>query len=743
MDYNNQEAIVGATITLVGTKAKGSVSDNQGRFRLEVPSSTSRIQIQSLGYKPQTIRADECATIRLNPMTLELEDLVVTASRDAQKRSDVPAAISTLSPKRMEQYRPSRLDEVLNSVPGVYMSPLGGEQHMMSIRQPISTKSLFLYLEDGMPIRPTGNFNHNALLEMNMAITQSVEVLRGPASSIYGSEAVGGAINMITITPEGQFNGNITARVSDRGFYRSDVTLSGKNNKLGYALGGYVARQIDGVRDHSDMEKNAISLKLTYDLNDKTELWSTTSIIDYRADMSGSLDKENFESEEYSTLYTFTERLAKAFRQRLQIDHQWSTYSKTSVAFVYRNNISDQTPSYRIKNNRQDPLKATGEMNENHFQSYVFWLQHVQKLPALKSTLRIGGNIDYSPMTYFAERIDITRNEDGIYTSFTRPNVTLLDYETDINNKALYSQLDIRPLNKLKLVLGLRYDHFGYQFDNNLKAGDNISGDDNDHQSKITPRAGLTYDFGNDRILYANFSQGFIPPSVNEIYRKTAEKQNLNPARFNNYELGTWLKFLDGKASLDLSLYWMRGKDEIISVYDEVRGFINNNAGSTEHMGIEYGLSYKPFSLTEIRLSGNISKHKYLKYFEAKSNTEGQVIRSDFDDNDMPGAPSWVNNLSVTQKMPFYSNWTWLIEWQHVGPYYSDNANNSEYKGYDVFNLRSNCRFGRISVWAQLLNLTDKLYATRVSNSGWGEKYTPGAPRTFLVGIEYRFGGNR
>ncbi len=64
------------------------------------------------------------------------------------------------------------------------MVNLGNEQHQMSIRQPMTTKSLFLFLEDGIPVRTTGLFNHNALLEMNMAAVKNIEVIKGPSSSL-------------------------------------------------------------------------------------------------------------------------------------------------------------------------------------------------------------------------------------------------------------------------------------------------------------------------------------------------------------------------------------------------------------------------------------------------------------------------------------------------------------------------------------------------------------------------------
>src|SRR4029078_3435484 len=142
--------------------------------------------------------------IALQPVSSSLQEIVVSANREAVKRSEAPIAISLISTKMLRDTKPVTLDQVLNKVSGVYMVNLGNEQHEISIRQPMTTKSLFLYLEDGIPVRTTGLFNHNALLEMKRAATKSIEVIKGPSSSLYGSEAIGGVVNFISAVPTAQ-----------------------------------------------------------------------------------------------------------------------------------------------------------------------------------------------------------------------------------------------------------------------------------------------------------------------------------------------------------------------------------------------------------------------------------------------------------------------------------------------------------------------------------------------------------
>ena len=130
--------------------------------------------------------------------TQDLETVFVTANRTATQRKQTPTAISKLNAKTIDEAKAVAVFEVINKIPGVLMVNLGNEQHSMAIRQPMTTNAYYLYLEDGLPIRPMGIFNHNALLEINQFNLQNIEVVKGPVSSLYGPEAVGGAINLIS-----------------------------------------------------------------------------------------------------------------------------------------------------------------------------------------------------------------------------------------------------------------------------------------------------------------------------------------------------------------------------------------------------------------------------------------------------------------------------------------------------------------------------------------------------------------
>src|SRR5690606_33255829 len=201
LDQQSGEALPGVNISIFNA-LNGTVTDLKGEFTVEVQDASAVLSFSSIGYLSKQIPAgSNYMIVLLQPSLLDLAQVVVSAGGGSQLRTDAPIAISKISPRMLEEAKAASLEQVINKVNGVYMVNLGNEQHSMGIRQPLTVKSLFLYLEDGIPLRPTGIYNHNALIEMNMNALQSIEVIKGPASSVYGSEAIGGSINFITNIP--------------------------------------------------------------------------------------------------------------------------------------------------------------------------------------------------------------------------------------------------------------------------------------------------------------------------------------------------------------------------------------------------------------------------------------------------------------------------------------------------------------------------------------------------------------
>src|SRR5690606_21349167 len=131
---------------------------------------------------------------RLEDQAVSIPEMIIIASRAAKDLSEVAASVGVIGGSALRETQPAHPADVMGQVPGVYVNVTGGEGHMTAIRQPLSTSALYLYLEDGIPTRSTGFFNHNALYEVNVPQADRIEVMKGPSNAMYGSDAIGGVV---------------------------------------------------------------------------------------------------------------------------------------------------------------------------------------------------------------------------------------------------------------------------------------------------------------------------------------------------------------------------------------------------------------------------------------------------------------------------------------------------------------------------------------------------------------------
>ena len=733
-DSETKEPLAGASIK-AGEKIFLTAVD--GSFSL--PERATTIEISYTGYLSKMINyTSPDLYISLQKDNSKLEEMVVTANRTAQKRSEAPIAIAIISKQTMEDTKAQRMDQLINKVSGVFMVNLGNEQHEMSIRQPMTTKSLFLYMEDGIPIRTTGVYNHNALLEMNLPAAKSIEVIKGPSSALYGSEAIGGAVNVITQSAPAFTSGQVSVQMNDKGYKRTDAQVGTTVGKWGIVASGYYADKTNGPIEYSNFSKKAITVRTDYRASEKTSWANTLAIVDYYSDMSGSIDSLKFARKNYTSQNTFTFRNVYALRYKSMLSHQWNQSSNTSVSLLYRDNSVGQNPSYSI-GSTSNPTKFKGQINENAFKTFALFVNQTQKINWLNSKLIAGASVDFSPQTYYAKYISITKDlAAGKYVSYTAPAVDsfLSKYKTGIINVASYIDFECSPAKNLKFVAALRYDAFQYYFINSLPASTSVSTASTINSfNRVTPKLGLTYNYKGIG-WYANYSEGYVPPQLTELYSAVKVAPYLLPQTFKNIELGGWASILKNCVYADWSIYQLKGTNEIISVKQSDNTTLNQNAGSTKHVGIEYGITIKPIKDLSIRFSGTNAKHSFISNIVKGVNYNGK---------EMSGAPRFTSNAEIMYKPSYIKGLRLGAEWQHQGAYFMDDLDLFSYKGFDVINLRAGYQYKAVEIWLNALNVSNVYYSVfstknATSSGSSAYSYSLGDPREITLGLAYHFG---
>jgi len=187
----------------------------------------------------------------------------------------------------------------------------------------------------------------------------------------------------------------------------------------------------------------------------------------------------------------------------------------------------------------------------------------------------------------------------------------------------------------------------------------------------------------------------------------------------------------------------MNGKNELLNIRQPDNSFDYQSAGKTLHRGIEMGFTYKPTSEFFLRWGATIATHKFEDF--QISNKDTDLIRN-LDGFQMPNSPRWVWNAEFSYYPKWLKGFRSALEWQHVSGYYQNQINTVRYDAYDLLNLRIGYEWNGLEIFSNVMNIANTLYATNVSrgnNPTDRSNFTPSAPRTFVMGIQYNFSANK
>lgn len=664
-----------------------------------------------------TAFAEESATV--------LEDITVTGTREATARSESSATSTLVQEKEIHRLRPSHPVEVMNRVPGVHVNALTGEGHMMSIRQPITTAPVYLYLEDGIPTRSTGFFNHNALYEVNVPQASAIEILKGPGTALYGSDAIGGVINVMTRPAPAQAEGEANIEFGSYGWRRALITGGNSWGNDGLRADLNLTHS-DGWRDDTKYDRQSATLRWDRFLEDGAALKTVlvTSKIDQA--QTGGISRADFENNPTENYTPIGFRQVEAIRLSAAYEHETAN-TLTSVTPYFRHNVLDLMPTWALS---YDPTIYTTQND-----SFGLTLKHRRDYAPMRTRVIIGADIDYSPGS--RDEKSINRVKTGnIYTSYSI-NQTIYDYDVAFKGFSPYVHVETSPSDRLRLNVGLRYDVLSYDYDNKLSVvttgKHRRPGDTTVEFTHLSPKLGITYVFTDALNGFASYKHAFRAPSEGQLFRQGQAENtvDLKPVKADSFEIG--LRGKVGKPfNYEISVYHLTKRDDIISFTntDDTRETLN--AGKTLHRGIEVGLGVAITSRLQLDAALSYAKHT----FEDWSPKPGVV----YDGNEITQAPRLLANLSIRYMAIALNGGAIELNWDKIGSYWENDANSNKYEGHDVFNLLVNYPVSNsLEFYARLNNITDERYATGASFSSRGEELTPGLPRTLYAGMNYKF----
>ncbi len=643
------------------------------------------------------------------PAPLALETVVVTASRLPQPLAEVPASLSVVERDAIQTGRQTvGLEESLTRVPGVLVQSSGNfaQDARIQIRG-FGTRAAFgvreiRVLVDGLP--ETQADGQTQLDGLDLGAVEHIEVLRGPASSLYGN-AAGGVIQIFTEEGPDRPTAEVRLTGGSYGLGKYQVKGGGTAGPARVFLQSSFT-QLDGYRDHSRTRGGTLNAKLRYTISDRTDVTLLINGVDSpTADDPGGLTRGEVKDDR---------RQARPLNR--QYDAGESVQQVRVGAVVERHTARDDLTAYAYVTYRDfDSLLAipptAGDGNVTfHRVAPGGGLRYAYRAPVLgwRQTFSTGLDVQYQD--------DARRRFENQLGARGALKVRQTEQVTSVGpyvRQAVYLRDD------LELSAGVRYDAVRFRVDVDTPPHSPESGSET--LDAWSPAGGARYSPWPWLSLFGNVGTAFQVPTTTELANPDGAgfNRDLDPQRAISYELGArgeWSALSAGLAAFRIDL-----DDELIPFESTSGRTAFRNAGRSRRYGVELDWQARP--LPPLRWSGAVT------FIDAAFRHYRTDVAS-FDGNDEPGIPSWQVYQELAYQHP--SGLFAALELFAVDGYYADDANHFHSPGYELLGLRAEYRrtFGHwtIAPFIGLANLTDARYDGTVRLNALGERFFEPAP---------------
>ena len=521
---SRNEPLEGVNVVLLGTNF-GDATNSDGFFEIKsVPIGDYTLQASLIGYGKKIYKVTKSNYARLikiflSEIILQTDQVIVSASKHIQNKIDLSVSTTVISPDILSNRNYQTFDEMLRTVAGVQVN-----LEQVSIRGSSGyTKGAgtrVLVAINGIPFY-SGDSGDIVWEIIPVTDIERIEVIKGPASSMYGSSAIGGVINIITKSfakyPITQFHSYFGMydkpsydiwdwSESSRNFFGVALTHSNSINDLSYT---FSAKKFDndGYRQNNYIKRNLLYLNLNYKINENSRISFFTNYL--------NMNRGNF-------LYWKDSRNALVPK-----DEENGNIVKSDRLFsglTYQNDIS--------KNSTLD-IKAS-----NYYTKFTGIGLEVTTSTANLSRLETILN---SNLTTGMD------NTTGIEASYTSVKSNIFKNPTFFG-AGIFTNFDYNFSKSFSANFGMRFDYMKL---------DTIDG-----ASAITPKAGLNYKFSNQIILRGSIGTGFRAPTPSEVFTTAGvgggidvkENPDLKPEKSVSIEVGS-LIIISDQFNIDAALY--------------------------------------------------------------------------------------------------------------------------------------------------------------------------------------------
>ena len=653
-----------------------------------------------------------------------LEHIIVTATQQPDTRLELPLSAAAISEEDLEIVRQVHPNEIFQRISGTWISRGNGQESLTALRSPVLTGAgscgAFFMAGDGISLRAPGFCNVNQLFDANTEQAAKIEVLKGPATALYGSGAMHGLVNIISPAPtEEQFQ-SLAVEAGPNSYWRGKYQFRDTFGQHGVMVAANAATD-DGYKDSSGYDQYKGTLRHTYD-GDGFDIDSILRFTDLDQDTAGFIQgykayEDSDRKKENPNPEAYREADSQHFQSTITVPRDEG--SRLVFTPYWRDNDMEFLQHFLPWQSTEENGAESFGLNSKYYHSAT-WIDLVSgiDLDVTDAWLKETQDEPFSP---------------------NQPQGVHYDYQVDAIAAAAWTQVDWDFARQWNLSAGLRYEYNEYEYDNRTEDGPACEpsasacrfyrpSDRDDDFNNWSFNLGLLFDYHPNHAVFVRASTGFRAPQATELYRlqNGQESADLDSEELDSIELG--FRGSLENFEYELASYYME-KDEVIFQDANRR---NVSGASTEHYGLDATLRWRFLEDWDLALDATVQRHEYADDISLLGSS-GQI-----EGNRIDTAPDNFGSLRLGWN--FWPDYRAELEWVHMDNYYLEPDNNHEYDGHELFNLRISAKLTeRIHAGVRVVNLTDEDYAERADFGFGNYRYFVGEERSVFGHIEYRF----
>lgn len=686
-------------------------SDKKGYFELNTNLLEAYITAVLPGYKTQRIQlkaGDNELNVQLDVDGLSLNEVRIAGYNSHKTSRETAGSVALITAKDINRGSAVSLQSALNAIPGVRMDQSTLSEARISIRgngvrASYGIRNIKIYVNE-IPVTEADGTTRIEALDVNSI--GRAEVIKGPASSIYGA-GTGGVINFqLQRSPYQEQSLEASGLVGANGLHRLATTYRSGGDKVNSYV-SYGWQEYDGYRAHSNDMRRFLTGNFQLFPSDKRIITVLLNRTTQHSQIPGSLNEDQLSANPLQANPTNLDKAAGRYQNwtRIGLGQQYQfndQLSNTSSVFTYFYDLNHPLPYAYLR---------------NYYQSYGGRTRFSYDPGFITLPTRFSFGAEFNQgLTKGTQYV----NNHGVEGAVSG-NV---DYQN--TQYSLFYQSETALSTKTTLTLGISYNSLRYEVRDYLKP--NQSGIKK-FNPQATPRLALSHTFGRALSLHASVSSGFSPPSGSEIKNVDGSvNPSLQAEKALNYEVNAKGNLLQSRLEYDLALFIMDMKGELIGQSVQQGITVYNNAGKTSHDGVELFMAYqllKPDDQQEVLslrpfASVTWSDFKFKDYKILNAQNE---VTASYDGNRLTGIAPWVFNLGIDVEtktgLYFYGSY-----------FYSDrlplnDANSAYNPAYQVANAKMGYKkkligHVEVNVYAGLDNILNKSYSSIVSLNAAG-----------------------